>query len=169
MPTNDNSSKKHYNKTNNIQDNKLPVIKQLVFYIFAKVFHDMKDKKVSQRNSQSSWCHAADGQQILHFLVGSNQGHQMTSARIFPTEHLSVQDPMTNRSSVSQHKFSNRKWKPVTTGATSHLHKCHIITFMNTVTVLRGGGSRLHRTEMIKPPAFFGKLKNQKLLLAYQF
>ena len=134
MPANDNSSMKYYNKTNNIQDNKLPESSNnSFFYIFAKVFHYTKDQKASQRNSQSSWCHAADGQQILHFLVGSNQGHQMTSAGIFPTEHLSVQDPMIDRSSVSQHKFSNRKWKPVTKGATSHLHKCHIITFMNTV------------------------------------
>jgi hypothetical protein len=54
--------------------------------------------------------------------VGSNQGHRMTFARIFPTEHLSVQDPMTDRSSVAQHKFSDKKWEPVTTGSTSHLH-----------------------------------------------
>lgn len=108
----------------------------LFFYIFTKVFHDTKYQKVSQRNSQSSWCHAADGQQILHFLVGSNQGHQMTSAGIFPTEHLSVQDPVTDIRSVSQHKFNNRIWKPVTTGATFHLRKCHIVTFMNTVIFL---------------------------------
>jgi len=137
MPTNDNSSMKYYNKTNNIKDIKLSESSNnLFFYIFAKVFHDMKYQKVLQRNSQSSWCHAADGQQILHFLVGSNQGHQMTSAGIFPTEHLSVQDPVTDRRPVSQHTFSNRKWKAVTTGATSYLHKCHIVTFMNTVIVL---------------------------------
>jgi hypothetical protein len=47
---------------------------------------------------------------------------------------------------------ANRKWKPVTTRAASHLHKCHIITFMDTVIVLEEGE---HRTEMIKPPAFF--------------
>ena len=139
MPANDNSSMKYYNKTNNTEDIKLSESSNnLFFYIFAKVFHDMKYQKISQRNSQSSWCHAADGQQILHFLVGSNQGHQMTSARTFPTEHLSVQDPVTDRSSVPQHKFSKRKLKPVTTGATSPLHKRHIVTFINTVIVLEG-------------------------------
>jgi hypothetical protein len=82
--------------------------------------------------------------------VGSNRGHQMTSARIFPTEHLSVQDPTTDRSSVSQLKFSNRKRKPVTTGATFHLHKWHINHFhQHSGSSRQENTSKLHRTELI--------------------
>lgn len=55
MPANDNSSMKYYNTTNNMEDIKLPYSSnKLYFYIFVKVFHDMKGQKVSQRNSQSS-------------------------------------------------------------------------------------------------------------------